>query len=165
MKIVLHNLNETDNLAKHLIKYTHPNFFISMNGDLGSGKTTFTKSLGKYLGVTRIINSPTFTIMKIYETNHYNDITNLYHLDVYRLNNSDGDFELEEYFYQNGLVVVEWCDIIKDLIPDDYLDINIKIDKDNRIFELSEHGNIKILEDLRKDLESDNYEIICWFFN
>ena len=92
-----------------------------ISGFLGAGKTTFTKGIGQALGVERVINSPTFTIMKIYDvTNHVNDIKKLYHLV-----SSNDDFELEEYFYQNGLTIIEWANIIEDLLPEDTWVINI----------------------------------------
>ena len=129
LKIQINSIEEMWDFAKDLVKYCKPNQVIALNGDLGAGKTTFTKGIGQALGVERVINSPTFTIMKIYDvTNHVNDIKKLYHLDVYRIGSSydfDDDFELEEYFYQNGLTIIEWANIIEDLLPEDTWVINI----------------------------------------
>lgn len=126
LKIQINSIEEMWAFAKDLVKYCKPNQVIALNGDLGAGKTTFTKGIGQALGVERVINSPTFTIMKIYDvTNHVNDIKKLYHLDVYRIGSSNDDFELEEYFYQNGLTIIEWANIIEDLLPEDTWVINI----------------------------------------
>ena len=126
LKIQINSIEEMWDFAKDLGKYCKPNQVIALNGDLGAGKTTFTKGIGQALGVERVINSPTFTIMKIYDvTNHVNDIKKLYHLDVYRIGSSNDDFELEEYFYQNGLTIIEWANIIEDLLPEDTWVINI----------------------------------------
>lgn len=126
LKIQINSIEEMWDFVKDLVKYCKPNQVIALNGDLGAGKTTFTKGIGQALGVERVINSPTFTIMKIYDvTNHVNDIKKLYHLDVYRIGSSNDDFELEEYFYQNGLTIIEWANIIEDLLPEDTWVINI----------------------------------------
>lgn len=77
LKIQINSIEEMWDFAKDLVKYCKPNQVIALNGDLGAGKTTFTKGIGQALGVERVINSPTFTIMKIYDvTNHVNDIKN-----------------------------------------------------------------------------------------
>lgn len=126
LKIQINSIEEMWDFAKDLVKYCKPNQVIALNGDLGAGKTTFTKGIGQALGVERVINSPTFTIMKIYDvTNHVNDIKKLYHLDVYRIGSSNDDFELEEYSYQNGFTIIEWANIIEDLLPEDTWVINI----------------------------------------
>jgi len=164
LKLKVNSQEETIKFANLLTHYLQPNSFIALSGDLGAGKTTFTKGIGEALGVKRVINSPTFTIMKTYVTNNLNGINMLYHLDVYRLNDSKGDFELEEYFYMDGLCVVEWCDIIKDLIPFDYIRIDFSIIGDtNRVLDIKEFGNIDIIEKLENELKerSFNYEIIC----
>jgi tRNA threonylcarbamoyladenosine biosynthesis protein TsaE len=80
------------------------NSIIALEGDLGAGKTTLTKGIGLGLGIQSIINSPTFTIMKIHEGR-----MKLYHLDVYRLDKVKDDFELEEYFGEGGVCVIEWA--------------------------------------------------------
>lgn len=103
-------------------KLSLANMVITMNGELGAGKTTLTKGIGKALNIHKTINSPTFTIMKIYE----GDLT-LYHLDVYRVENVNDDFELEEYFYLGGLTVIEWADRIKSLIPDYAINLDFSI--------------------------------------
>ena len=108
----INNVDEIIALGEKIGRLAIPNLVITMNGDLGAGKTTMTKGIAKGLGITKIVNSPTFTIMKIYEGRMM-----LYHLDVYRITNPDSDFELEEYFENDGLCVIEWADQIKKLLP------------------------------------------------
>lgn len=119
-----------------------PNLVICMDGELGAGKTTMTKGIGEALGVKSVINSPTFTIMKIYDGNTK---LPLYHLDVYRIENSNTDFELEEYFYQGGVTVIEWFKNINDLIPEDSVYINITINNDTtRLVKITTNNQIFI---------------------
>ena len=144
-----------------LTSYMYPNLVIAARGDLGAGKTTFTKGIGLALGVKRTINSPTFTIMKIYEpTINVNNIEKLYHLDVYRLNDSSGDDALAEYFELGGVSVVEWADIIDDLLPLELWHITItNISLDERLFKLECNDNTNI-ESIKETLRSNNYEVI-----
>ena len=87
LKINIKTEEEMIKLGSAIGSLSYPNMIITMNGDLGAGKTTMTKGIGKSLGIKRVINSPTFTIMKVYEGN-----LNLYHLDVYRIENENTDF-------------------------------------------------------------------------
>ena len=148
-------------LGTLLTSYMYPNLVIAARGDLGAGKTTFTKGIGLALGVKRTINSPTFTIMKIYEpTINVNNIEKLYHLDVYRLNDSSGDDALAEYFELGGVSVVEWADIIDDLLPLELWHITItNISLDERLFKLECNDNTNI-ESIKETLRSNNYEVI-----
>ena len=155
------NQDEMIYLGKILTTYMYPNLVIAARGDLGAGKTTFTKGIGLALGVKKIINSPTFTIMKIYEpTININNIEKLYHLDVYRLNDSSGDDALSEYFDLGGVSVVEWADIIDDLLPDNLWHITItNISLNERLFKLECNDDTDI-ESIKETLRSNNYEII-----
>ena len=148
-------------LGALLTSYMYPNLVIAARGDLGAGKTTFTKGIGLALGVKRTINSPTFTIMKIYEpTINVNNIEKLYHLDVYRLNDSSGDDALAEYFELGGVSVVEWADIIDDLLPLELWHITItNISLDERLFKLECNDNTNIVS-IKESLRSNNYEVI-----
>ena len=148
-------------LGTLLTSYMYPNLVIAARGDLGAGKTTFTKGIGLALGVKKIINSTTFTIMKIYEpTINVNNIEKLYHLDVYRLNDSSGDDALAEYFELGGVSVVEWADIIDDLLPLELWHITItNISLDERLFKLECNDNTNI-ESIKETLRSNNYEVI-----
>lgn len=132
----INNREETILLGEKIGLLAFENMLITMNGDLGAGKTTMTKGIAKGLGVKGIVNSPTFTIMKIYEGR-----LTLYHLDVYRITNSSDDFELEEYFENDGVCVIEWAEQIKDLIPDNRLDIIISdLGDEKRHIELISNG-------------------------
>lgn len=111
-----------------------------LNGDLGAGKTTFTKGLAKGLGVKEIVKSPTFTIIREYQSGRLP----LYHMDVYRLEDGGAeDLGLEEYFDGDGVSVVEWAQFAEDELPDDYLSISFKrTDRENnRVITLSPHGS------------------------
>ncbi len=132
----INSREDTILLGEKIGSLAFPNMLITMNGDLGAGKTTMTKGIAKGLKIEGIINSPTFTIMKIYEGKY-----TLYHLDVYRITNSSDDFELEEYFENDGVCVIEWAEQIKDLIPENRLDIIIKdLGDEKRLIELVSNG-------------------------
>lgn len=135
-KIYINNVDEIIKLGEKIGKLAFPNMLITMNGDLGAGKTTMTKGIAKGLGIEKVVNSPTFTIMKIYEGR-----LNLYHLDVYRITDPESDFELEEYFEADGVCVIEWASQIEELLPSSYMNINITDLGDNkRELELSVVG-------------------------
>lgn len=134
MKVVYtETVAETIQLGKQLGEQLFPGAIITLNGDLGAGKTTFTKGVALGLDITRTISSPTFTIMKIYEGS-----IPLYHMDVYRLEGIGFDYDLEEYIYGDGVAVVEWSENIKDEI-DYQLEINITIKDGKRKFEFVSH--------------------------
>lgn len=152
----INNIEEIQQLAYDITNLSTPSTVIALNGDLGAGKTTFTKGIGRALNIKRTINSPTFTIMKVYDAeNKINGIDKLYHLDVYRLEDSSSDFELEEYFYQKGLTVIEWACIIEDILPSNTWKIDIyRIDDTTRKIVLSNFPQ-NIVEKL-----GENYEVI-----
>ena len=97
---------------------------IALEGDLGTGKTTLTKSIARGLGIDDVITSPTFNIVKEYRSGRLP----LYHFDVYRIGDVDEMYEIgyEEYFYGDGVCIVEWADLIEDIIPDDAIRIRIE---------------------------------------
>lgn len=99
---------------------------ILLKGDLATGKTTLTKGIGKGLNIDRKINSPTFTILKRYQ----GDVL-LYHFDFYRLEGNFFDYDFYDYIDGDGFKVVEWPDQAKDLLPSNYLLVEIKYIKDN----------------------------------
>lgn len=128
--IKINNLEETIELGKKLGELLKPNMLITLSGDLGAGKTTFTKGIGLGLGIEKIINSPTFTILK-----QYHGRLNLSHFDAYRLEGQDDDLGFEEIFESDDICVVEWADFIEDILPDQRLEVEIKkIDQDTREF-------------------------------
>lgn len=117
-EIMIKSPIEMMNLGYEIGANLQPNMVIALEGDLGAGKTTFTKGLAKALGIEGIVNSPTFVIMKIYSGR-----LTLYHLDVYRTNSDE--FELSEYFENDGVCVVEWAENISSLLPDGCLHLMI----------------------------------------
>lgn len=146
LKVIVTTEEEMINLGMVIGSLAFPNMIITMNGDLGAGKTTMTKGIGKQLGIKRVINSPTFTIMKVYEGN-----LNLYHLDVYRIDDENSDFELEEYFYLGGVSVIEWADNIKSLIPSDAIKLSFDIlENSNRVVTIE--ANAEFIEKVKVKL-------------
>jgi tRNA threonylcarbamoyladenosine biosynthesis protein TsaE len=115
---ISNNADQTREFARRLASHLHPGDVIALEGDLGAGKTTFTKGLAEGLEITKNVNSPTFTIIK-----EYKGTMPLYHMDVYRLENSDEDLGFEEYFEGMGVTVVEWAHLIKDQLPPELLTI------------------------------------------
>jgi tRNA threonylcarbamoyladenosine biosynthesis protein TsaE len=112
-------------LGQQLAPDLQPRDVILLDGDLGAGKTTFTKGLAAGLGITRNVKSPTFTIIREYQGGRIP----LYHMDVYRLEEGGGDeLGLDEYFNGDGVNVVEWSKFIADELPEDYLRIVFKRD-------------------------------------
>lgn len=141
-KVTTNSVDETVELAQNFEAEKFPNMIICLNGELGTGKTIFAKGVAQALGIEDNITSPTFTIIK-----EYNGELPLYHMDVYRLNGKTDGIGIEEYFYKGGIVIIEWADTIKDILPKNRLDIEIKaIDEDKRLFIITPHG--KKYEDL-----------------
>ncbi|WP_156291098.1 tRNA (adenosine(37)-N6)-threonylcarbamoyltransferase complex ATPase subunit type 1 TsaE [Oceanobacillus salinisoli] len=130
-QIISNSAKETESVGERLASLLQAGDVLTLEGDLGAGKTTFTKGLAKGLGVKRTVNSPTFTIVKEYEGR-----LPLYHMDVYRLENSDEDIGFDEYFHGEGVSVVEWAKFIEDYLPAERLDIKISYGEgDSRILE------------------------------
>ncbi len=111
----------TEAIASSLADIVQAGDVITLTGELGVGKTHFTKGLAKGLGITERVTSPTFTIVKEYEGR-----LPLYHLDVYRLEHSDEDIGFDEYFYGDGVAVIEWAQFIEAFLPEEYLSITIE---------------------------------------
>lgn len=129
---------DTIELAQNIESEKFPNMVICLEGDLGSGKTLFTKAFAKSMGINENITSPTFNIIKEYEGE---DGYKLYHMDVYRLNEAKEDIGIEEYFKKKGVCIIEWSDLIEDILPKKRLDIKIKIlDENRRMFYIKPHG-------------------------
>lgn len=132
MRINIHSLVQTQAFAQKMASLCKgKTLTITLDGDLGAGKTTWTQSFGKALGVTSVINSPTFTILKSYVQG---DGKPLHHIDAYRLEGASQDLGFEDCF-DEGITVVEWSQFIEDQIPDDHLSISIKegIDEEREI--------------------------------
>ena len=117
---------DTFNIGKELGGKCNPGDVILLNGDLGVGKTIFTKGFGKGLGIEEPISSPTFTIMQIYEEGRIP----LYHFDVYRIADIEEMDEIgyEDYFYGEGVCLIEWAELIEEILPDKCMSFTIEKD-------------------------------------
>ncbi|GJI60110.1 tRNA threonylcarbamoyladenosine biosynthesis protein TsaE [Bacillus altitudinis] len=113
--------DETKRIAAALATLVMPGDVLTLEGDLGAGKTTFSKGFAEGLGITRIVNSPTFTIIKEYTDGRLP----LYHMDVYRMEDAEEDIGLGEYFEGEGVCLVEWAHLIEPQLPSSYLKIEM----------------------------------------
>ncbi|AUJ25134.1 MULTISPECIES: tRNA (adenosine(37)-N6)-threonylcarbamoyltransferase complex ATPase subunit type 1 TsaE [Virgibacillus] len=135
-EIITNTEETTIDLGEKLALLLSPGDVVTLEGDLGTGKTTFTKGLATGLGVKRHVSSPTFTIIKEYEGE-----LPLYHMDVYRLENSEEDIGFDEYFHGEGITVVEWPQFIASFLPGEYLEVKLaSIDEKSRKFTFIPHG-------------------------
>lgn len=135
-KVISNSELDTMELAQNIESEKFPNMVICLDGELGSGKTVFTKAFAQAMEVTDAVTSPTFTIIKEYE----GDMP-LYHMDVYRLDGNTDGVGIEEYFNAGGVVIIEWASTIKDILPDERLDIKIKsLGENKRSIHLIPHG-------------------------
>lgn len=136
------NETETIAVAKNLAKFVQPGMTFLLLGDLGAGKTTFTKGIGAGLGIKRIIKSPTYTIIREYTDGRLP----LYHIDLYRLESEEvGDLALDEYFTGEGLSVIEWPTVSPEDLPKEYLEISLQPTLENlnqRTIQLKAYGQI-----------------------
>ena len=121
--VILKNEQETKDFGAELAASLKPNTVIALTGDLGAGKTTLTKAIARGLGVTETITSPTFTIVQEYESGRMP----LFHFDVYRVYDEDELFEIgfEDYFRKGGVCLIEWADLVEDLLPEDTMHITL----------------------------------------
>lgn len=136
MRKIIKNELDTKEFGKELAQKLKPGDVVALIGDLGTGKTTLTKSIAEGLGITEMITSPTFTIVQEYTEGRIP----LYHFDVYRLCDLEEMYELgyEEYFFGQGVCVVEWADQIMEIIPEDAVIIRITYgaEDEERIYEI-----------------------------
>ena len=145
--IEINSVEDTLSLAQKIGECLMPGMVLTLEGGLGAGKTTFTKGIAKGLDIKRTVNSPTFTIIKEYEGS-----IPLYHMDAYRLEQGYGDMGLEDYFYGEGVSVIEWASMISPILPKERLDIKIvQKGESRRLIEFVPHG--KDYEFIREVLE------------
>ena len=127
---------DTIEFAQNLESEKFPNMVICLDGELGSGKTVFTKGFANAMEVKDSVTSPTFTIIKEYEGE-----LPLYHMDVYRLDGNTEGIGIEEYYNKGGIVIIEWASTIKDILPENRLDIKFKVAGENsRVLIVTPHG-------------------------
>lgn len=136
-KIIIRDEQEARTFGRGLAKKLKPGDVIALIGDLGTGKTTLTKAIAQGLGITEMITSPTFTIVQEYSSGRLP----LYHFDVYRIKDLEEMYELgyEEYFFGQGVCVVEWADQIEELIPEDSIVIRIEYgeNEEERVYNIN----------------------------
>lgn len=149
VKIYLDGEEQTKEIGYKLGKLLTPGSVICLIGDLGAGKTTMTQSLARAIGVDDYITSPTFTIV-----NEYEGRMPLYHFDVYRIGSSDEMYDIgyDEYINGDGVCIIEWANLIDDILPDEYLYIELKYKDMSREMTLNPVGEKyeKIVEELIK---------------
>ena len=144
MVIETRSPEETFALGEKLGREAKPGQIYTLNGDLGTGKTVFTQGFAAGLGITEPVNSPTFTILQVYEEGRMP----FYHFDVYRIADSDEMYEIgyEEYVYGDGVSVIEWPQLIDDILPENRYDVTISKD-------YSRHDNYRKIEIQKTEAE------------
>ena len=134
-KIKVKSEQELIELAQNIESDKFPNMVICLMGELGSGKTLFTKGFANAMGITDV-TSPTFNIIK-----EYNGELPLYHMDVYRVEDNIENLGIHEYYEKGGITIIEWADLIKDYLPEERLDIKISIiDENTRVVKIIPYG-------------------------
>lgn len=135
--MITRSREETVNLGEKIAKSLKSGDVVALSGPLGAGKTTLIQGIAKGLGIHNYVTSPTFTLI-----NEFKGKLDLYHVDLYRLNDVSEaeDIAIEEYFERNGITVIEWAEKIKDILPD-----NVK------------HIDIKILGDEKRDIKTKGF--------
>ncbi|MDR0831574.1 MAG: tRNA (adenosine(37)-N6)-threonylcarbamoyltransferase complex ATPase subunit type 1 TsaE [Bacillales bacterium] len=142
-QLKLENKESTILFGKTFAKVIVPNLVIVLLGDLGSGKTTFTQGVALGLNIKEEVKSPTFAIINIYE-----GTLPLFHFDVYRLQDNLQDLGFNEYFYAGGVSIIEWGNIIKQYLPEEYLIIT---------FAYKEHYRTALIETNKYEKELKDF--------
>ncbi len=127
-ELIIKNEKETESFGRALAEELKAGDVLALIGDLGTGKTALTRYIAKGLGIDERITSPTFTIVKEYTDGRLP----LYHFDVYRVSEADELFNIgiEEYFFGSGVCIVEWADMILDILPENTKFIYLEYGKD-----------------------------------
>jgi len=148
IKIEITSLNALSDFAKKFIPILKSNPLICLEGDLGSGKTAFVKVLLEHLGYGGIVSSPTFNLMNLYEIGEYE----IYHCDLYRLTNSNELFNLAiEDLIGDSIVIVEWPDLLKEIIQNEYINIKFEFNQSNKrhiVVTTRNRWNLNLLEQI-----------------
>jgi len=134
MKVIVKDLEQTNQLARQFADTLHVGDVVLLNGDLGAGKTTFTQFVFKHLGVKGVVNSPTFAVLKTYDAN---GIT-LNHFDTYRINTAEAiECGFDEVISSGeDITFIEWSENIKELLPSNCIKVNITLSGNDRQFEI-----------------------------
>jgi len=136
IKIEVNGLDGLENAAKRIIESTQDDQIFIFEGEMGAGKTTLIKALAKELGVTKVVTSPTFSIVNEYDANG----KVIYHFDFYRIKNLQEAYDIgyEEYFYSGNICFIEWPEKIAPLLPLHFVKIEISVqNEDDRILSIS----------------------------
>ena len=141
------NEEELINLGERLGTLLQKNDVLILSGELGAGKTTFTKGLAKGLGIRQMIKSPTYTIVREYEGR-----LPLYHLDVYRIEGDADSIDLDEFLFGGGVTVIEWGHLLGEDLPDSYLELELLKEAEGRRLHFSAQG--PRAEQLIKELQN-----------
>ncbi|WP_304948721.1 tRNA (adenosine(37)-N6)-threonylcarbamoyltransferase complex ATPase subunit type 1 TsaE [Streptococcus sinensis] len=141
-----HNEEELIEWGRRLGSLLQEQDVLILTGDLGAGKTTFTKGLARGLGIKQMIKSPTYTIVREYEGR-----LPLYHLDVYRIGEDPDSIDLDDFLFGEGVTVIEWGELLEDSLPDDYLKLTILKKADGRelVFESKGRRSQELLDELK----------------
>lgn len=135
-KIISKSVIETENIAEKISSYLKGDEVIALFGDLGAGKTAFTRGLARGLGFVDGVSSPTFAII-----NEYNSRYPIYHLDMYRIKSEDDLYSTGYYDYlRNGIVVIEWSENIKEYLEKDCIKISLSYGKEENEREIKIYG-------------------------
>ena len=149
-RFICKNKSDTQELGKLIAKHSFKGEVITLKGQLGAGKTTFSQGFASGLNIKGVINSPTFNIVKCY----FDSLLPLYHIDAYRLEDLHQDLGLEEYIEGDGVCLIEWAEFIKEVIPDELLKIEIEIlENEERVISTTPIGNkyielLKVVKEL-----------------
>lgn len=137
-KYTSRSIEDTMQLAENIESEKFPGMVICLEGELGSGKTVFVKGFAKSLGIEETITSPTFSLIKEYNSGEMP----LYHMDVYRIENADNSIGFEDYFNKDAVSIIEWAEMIEDRLPKERLELNFKvIDENTRIIVIKAYGD------------------------
>ena len=138
LKFIIRKEEELCAVAKMILEKYNSKIFL-FYGEMGVGKTSFIKKFCKELGVTDVVSSPTFSIV-----NQYSNVNDeiIYHFDFYRTEKKEEVFDIgyEEYLFSSSYCFIEWPEKIEDLLPTNYLKINMKLDDNNRIINIQEYN-------------------------
>lgn len=146
-RLITNSPEETKRIGCQLAERLSPGDIILLMGDIGTGKTTFTQGLAEGLGITDSVNSPTFTLVKEYQGR-----LPLYHMDLYRLERYE-DLGFDEYFYGDGITVVEWPEVLGEETPQENLTIRFSVEERGHILQFQPKGDHYV--DLIKEFMHD----------
>ncbi|MTI71979.1 MAG: tRNA (adenosine(37)-N6)-threonylcarbamoyltransferase complex ATPase subunit type 1 TsaE [Firmicutes bacterium] len=148
-RIITNGELETKKIGYKLGSILKSGDVVCLIGDLGAGKTTLTKSITKGLGVDDYVTSPTFTLINEYEGKYP-----VYHFDVYRISDVDEMYDLgyDEYLFSEGVIIIEWANLIEEILPKERLTIKLKRTKDLEKREINIYGKGKRYEEIIKEL-------------